>query len=104
MAGLTAEQIQALLGKTRSKGVYTTRLNEFVASGDMGISVKETWVEYRDKQANTLKQGFEGAKEKKEAAEGSDQVKVIKQDEDVFLINLAVAGEQLGADALPAAA
>lgn len=92
MAGLTAEQIQALLGKTRQKGVYTEKLNEFLASGESGVSVNETWMELKDKKDSTLKQGFEAAKEKKEAAEGSEFVKVIVNEGQVFLINLKAAG------------
>lgn len=103
MAGLTAEEIQALLGRSRTKGQYVVRLNEFVGTGEMGINVRETWVEFADKQASTLKQGFDNARDNKEAAEGTDQVKVIKQEDDVFLINLAVAASELG-DALPQAA
>lgn len=92
MAGLTAEQIQALLGKTRTKGQYLEYLNEFVASGEQGVNVNETWVALRDKKATTLKQGFENAKEKKEAAEGSENVKVIANEDMVYLINLTAAG------------
>ena len=95
MAGLSSEQIAKLLGKTRQKGLYTEKLNEFIASQEMGVSVKETWVEMRDKKDTTLKQGFDNAKGTKEAAEGADLVKVVasKEDGDVYLINLALAGE-----------
>lgn len=92
MAGLTAEQIQALLGKTRSKGQYIVLLNQFLESGEAGVCVNEEWMELRDKKATTLKQGFENAKENKDAAEGSDQVKVIANEDKVFLINLTAAG------------
>jgi hypothetical protein len=95
LMGLSAEQIQALLGKTRQKGLYVQRLNEFLASGEMGISAKETWVEFRDKKDTTLKQGFDNAKDNKEAAEGSDMVKVVVSDDDVYLINLSLAGAEL---------
>jgi hypothetical protein len=96
MAGLNADQIKALLGKTRQKGLYVQRLNEFLASGEAGISVKETWVEFADKKDTTLKQGFDNAKENKEASEGSENVKVIANEGDVFLINLAAAADELG--------
>jgi hypothetical protein len=103
MAGLTAEQIQALLGKTRQKGQYLELLNKFIESGEMGVNVQDTWVELRDKQPSTIKQGFEGAKDKKEAAEGAELVKVITNKEGegdsavttVYLINMAIAGQQI---------
>ena len=92
MAGLTAEQIQALLGKTRQKGVYIQYLNEFLESGESGVCANDQWIALRDKKASTLKQGFEGAKENKEAKEGSEFVKVIANEEKVYLINLQAAG------------
>lgn len=94
MAGMSADQIAQLLGKTRQKGVYTDKLNEFVQSGEMGVCANEQWVEFADKKSATLKQGFEAAKDKKEAIEGADQVKVIVSDEKVYLVNIAVAAEQ----------
>lgn len=90
--GLTADQIQALLGKTRTKGDYVVKLNSFVESGEQGISVNETWVELKDKKATTLKQGFENAKSNKEANPDAEYVKVISSDDQVFLVNLKVAG------------
>jgi hypothetical protein len=93
--GLSAEQIQQLLGQTRQKGIYIQKINEFVESGQMGVDARDEWIEFRDKNANTLKQGFDSAKEKKEALEGAEMVKVIKSEDSVFLINLAVAGEEL---------
>lgn len=95
VAGLNQEQIMALLSKTRQKGVYTDRLNDFITSGEQGISVNETWADLRGKKATTLKQGFEAAKDKKEAADGADRV-IVKSDkaedgtETVYLINLAL--------------
>ena len=92
MASLNAEQIAALMQKTRQKGIYIERLNQFLASGEAGISVNETWVDLKDKKDTTLKQGFENAKDNKDASEGSENVKVIANEGQVFLINLAVAG------------
>lgn len=92
MAGLTPEQIAALLGKTRQKGVYTDYLNSFIASGEGGIDVNEQYVDLRDKKPSTLKQGFENAKDKKEAHEDANLVKVVSDGTHVFLINLKVAG------------
>src|SRR5215467_4111015 len=94
VAGLTNDQIMALLSKTRQKGVYTERLNDFIGSGEPGICVNDTWADLSGKKATTLKQGFEAAKDKKEAAEGADKV-IVKSDkaedgtERVYLINLA---------------
>jgi hypothetical protein len=88
MAGLTPERIAELLSSSRTKGQYVTFINQFIESGEMGVDVGETWPELAGKNANTLKQGFDSAKEKKEAAAGSENVKVAKQEDRVYLINL----------------
>src|SRR5215831_16948818 len=101
---LTPEQIRSIYAKRRTKGQYTLLLAQFIASGDNGVSVREQWpTEFswddtkegkdRGKQATTLKQGFENAKEKKDAPEGSEYVDVIVDEEDVYLINKMVMGE-----------
>jgi hypothetical protein len=99
MAGLTAEQIATLLGKTRSKGQYIQYLNQFLTSGEAGLCVNEQWLDLKDKKASTLKQGFENAKENKEAGEGSEFVKVIASEDQVYLINLQAAGVEIPAEA-----
>jgi hypothetical protein len=104
MAGLTADQIQTLLGKTRTKGVYVQYLNQFIASGEAGVNVNEQWVDLRDKKATTLKQGFENAKDNKEAADGAENVKVISNEDLVYLINLSAAGIEVPPVAEPALA
>lgn len=88
---LTPDEIQALLGKTRQKGQYTEMLAEFLASGEGGTCANEEWVAIRDKKASTIKQGFVNAIEKAGAPEGADKVKVISNEDKVYLINLAAA-------------
>lgn len=95
MAGLTAEQIQALVSGTRKKGEYVASLNQFIASGENGCDVRETWPEFQGRKVSTLKQGFDNAITNKAASDGADQVKVYKQGEDVFLVNMAVAAAEL---------
>lgn len=102
MAGLSPDQIKALLGKTRQKGQYEGYLIEFVKSGEGGICVNEEWMDLTEKKATTLKQGFENAKDKAavvEATEGaSKNVKVISQEDKVYLINLSnVEAEEVAA-------
>lgn len=101
MAGLTAEQIQQLLGKSRSKGQYIVHLNSFLASGEGGVCANDEWVDLADKKATTLKQGFENAKTNKDATDGAENVKVLVNEDKVYLINLTAAG--VAADAEPEA-
>ena len=101
---LNSEQIKALYAKRRTKGLYVEKLVEFLASEDAGVSVREQWPtdftwdptkedKERGKQATTLKQGFENAKEKKDAPEGSELVDVLVDGDEVYLINKALTGE-----------
>lgn len=95
---LTAEQVKAIYAKRRTKGQYNGMLDEFLASGDNGVSVKEEWAtQLGEKKATTLKQGFENAKDRKDAPEGSDLVDVIVDGEDVFLINRNIVTEDIAA-------
>lgn len=89
---LTSDQIQALLGQTRTKGAYLLMLNEFIASGEAGVCANEQWVAIRDKKATTISQGFKNAKDNKAAADGAEQVSVLTSDDKVYLINLKTAG------------
>lgn len=95
MAGLTAQDIAQLLAKTRQKGLYIQKMNEFLASGELGVSAKSTWVELADKKDTTLKQGFDNAKGSKEVADGAENVRVISQEGDVYLVNLTLAADQV---------
>lgn len=97
MTPLTPDQITALLGKARSKGGYETKFIEFVKSGEAGVCANETWAELETKKATTLKQGFENAKTKASVveavtAEVAEQVKVLTNEDKVYLINLSLAG------------
>jgi hypothetical protein len=95
---LTPEQIQAIYAKRRTKGLYERYLAEFLESGENGVLVGEQWPDLKDKKAQTVKQGFEGAtvdKKDRKAPEGSDQVDIIVDGENVYLLNRAVLGEQV---------
>lgn len=90
---LTPEQIREIYAKRRTKGLYQQFLAELLASGENGCDVKETWPQLADKKATTIKQGFENAKNTKDAPDGSEAVDVIVDGENVFLINAAALGD-----------
>jgi len=111
---LSPEQIRSIYAKRRTKGLYNELLEQFMASGENGVSVREQWPTQftwdaekeegeRGKQATTLKQGFENAKDRKDAPEGSELIDVIVDGDEVYLINRAQmdveAGELAGATA-----
>jgi len=96
---LDSDKIAAIYAKRRTKGLYTAFLAELLESGENGVDVKETWPQLKDKKATTIKQGFENAKDKKEAPDGADMIDVIVDGDDVFLINSAMVRELVGAEA-----
>ena len=96
---LTNDRIREIYAKRRTKGLYTSLLTALLESGDNGCDVKETWPQLQDKKASTIKQGFENAKNTKDAPEGADNVDVIVDGEDVFLINTSVVGDMAGVEA-----
>lgn len=93
---LTPEQIAQLLSTSRSKGQYNVYLGKFVESGDAGVCANEEWVDLATKKASTVAQGFENAKKNKDAPEGAEFVKVLKNEDKVYLINLKAAGVEIG--------
>jgi hypothetical protein len=93
--GLSAEQINALMAGSRTKGQYSEALGTFLESGEAGVSVDEAFPHLAGKNAGSVKQGFDGARTKKDAPEGADQVRVIKQGDTVYLLNQAlIAGAE----------
>lgn len=99
---LSPDQIREIYKNRRTKGLYNELLIDYMANGEAGVSVKEEWPQLADKQATTLKQGFENAKDRKEAPEGSENIDVIVDGENVYLINRNVAdfsAEMAGAGA-----
>jgi hypothetical protein len=72
-------------------------MNEFIESGESGVAVADEWpMDFgagAEKKAATVKQGFENAKNGKNAHPDAQYVKVLLNDEQVFLINLKAAGQ-----------
>jgi hypothetical protein len=99
---LSADEIRKIYAERRTKGEYIAKLTQFMESNEVGISVKEEWsVAFGDKKATTLKQGFENAKQNKEAPDGSELIDVIVEGENVYLINKMLA-ENLTPEAVEA--
>lgn len=90
--GLTPDQIAQLVASTSQRGQYLDKFKEFMDSGEAGVNVGDTWPEFREKKVATLKQGFENAKNHKNAPAGSSDIRVILNDGQVYLVNYAAAG------------
>jgi hypothetical protein len=101
-AALTNDKIRNLYANRRKKGLYLDLLHNFLAMNIAGVGARETWPtefpvvtidedgEKSGKQVTSIKQGFDNAKEKKDAPEGADKVDVIVDGDEVYLINRGI--------------
>lgn len=80
-----------ILAGARGRGDYKTVLGAFIESGHRLVQIPLDAGLFEGKKPQTVKTGFENAKNAKEPVEGSDQVKVIKKDDKIYLVNQAVA-------------
>jgi len=98
LMGLTTEQVQALLAKKRTKGLYEDRLVELTTESDeMGVNPVESWpLDFNGKSATTMYQGFRNAATKLGISEDID---VIQRDGAVFLLVKSRCAGVLGGDA-----
>lgn len=84
---LTNDEVLALLAKGRVKGQYEDSLKEFEDSDDIAVNPKEAWpMLYKTKELSALYQGFINAKKKMNGH--GEHIRVMKRDEEVFLINM----------------
>lgn len=84
------QELAEILSGARGRGEYKTVLGAFI---DAGIRLAQIPLDsglFEGKKASTVKTGFENAKSSKEPPAGADQVKVVKKDEKVYLVNQAV--------------
>jgi len=84
--GLTLDEINKIVNSGKTKNQYGPQLAIFLNDSDQaGINVRETWPDkYNEKDVTALYQGFVNASKK---ANVEDLVRVIRRDEDVFLIH-----------------
>jgi hypothetical protein len=80
-----------ILAGARGRGDYKTVLKAFIESEHRLVEVPLTGGLFEGKKAQTVKTGFENAKNAKEPVEGSDKVKVVKKGDQIYLVNQAVA-------------
>ena len=86
-----ADELASILSGARGRGDYKTVLEEFIGAEIRLAEVPLTMGLFENKKASTVKTGFENAKNGKNPPEGADQVKVIKKEDKVYLVNQAVA-------------
>lgn len=85
-----AATLQDLLSGARGRGDYKTVLAAFIAAGIRLAQVPLDSGLFEGKKPQTVKTGFENAKDSKEPPEGAAEVKVVKKNDQIYLINQAV--------------
>jgi hypothetical protein len=90
-ATLDADAITALLAKSKQRGEYDRQLKAFLESEAPGIQVPLTEGPFNGKASSSVKAGFEGAKKREGAPEGANEVRVIVDGENVYLIRQDMA-------------
>jgi hypothetical protein len=83
---LSADVINALLASSKQRGLYDSELKSIIDSGAKGVQVDLENGTFAGKKAQSVKTGLDNAR-KKLAEDVRDTVRVIMQDEQVFVIN-----------------
>jgi hypothetical protein len=85
---LSADVINALLASSKQRGQYDAELKSILDSGAKGVQVDLENGTFAGKKAQSVKTGLDNAR-KKLAEDVRDTVRVIMQDDNVFVINTA---------------
>lgn len=86
-----ADTLADLLSGAHGRGDYKTVLKAFIDAGIRLAQVPLGEGLFEGKKPQTVKTGFENAKTSKEPPAGADQVKVVKKNDQIYLINQAVS-------------
>jgi hypothetical protein len=79
-----------ILRGARGRGDYKTVMVAFIEAGVRLAQIPLDSGLFEGKQAQTVKTGFDNVKNSKEPPEGSDKVKVVKKNDQIYLVNQAV--------------
>jgi hypothetical protein len=80
-----------ILSGARGRGDYKQVLAAFIQAGVRLAQIPLDAGAFEGKKAQTVKTGFENAKNSKEPPEGASEVRVIKKNDAIYLLNNAVA-------------
>jgi len=88
---LSQDEINNLLGSVKQRGEYDRQLKAFVESSEPGVQISLEEGPFAQKKAQSVKTGFETAKGREGAPEGSANVRVIVHDDKVYLLRTDTA-------------
>ncbi len=85
---LSADLIQNLLSSSKQRGLYDAELKAIVDSGAKGVQIDLENGTFAGKKPQSVKTGLENAKKKLDESV-RDTIRVIMQEDNVFVINTA---------------
>jgi len=85
---LSADLINQLLSSSKQRGQYDAELKAIIENGAKGVQVDLENGVFAGKKAQSVKTGLDNAR-KKLAEDVRDTIRVIMQDDQVFVINTA---------------
>ena len=83
---LDQDEINSLLGSVKQRGEYDRQLKTFMESNEPGVQVSLSEGPFAQKKPNSVKTGFESAKNREGAPEGATNVRVLVHEDSVYLI------------------
>lgn len=86
---LSEDRINELLSMSKQRGLYEAEINSFVASGSRGVEVPLDSGTFAGKKAQSVKTGLDNARKKLDDVEVKNAIRVIKEEDHVFLLNTA---------------
>jgi hypothetical protein len=85
-----ADVLADILAGARGRGDYKVVMEAFITAGHRLVQIPLDGGLFNGKKPQTVKTGFENVKTSKEPPAGSDKVKVVKKNDQVYLVNQAV--------------
>lgn len=80
-----------ILAGARGRGDYKTVMEAFIDAAVRLAQIPLDGGLFEGKKAQTVKTGFENVKTSKTPPEGADKIKVVKKNDQIYLVNQAVA-------------
>lgn len=84
--------IAALLAGSKQRGAYDTELKAFIESGEKGAMISLSEGTFAGKKSGSVKTGFENARKREGAPEEAKQVRVIVNEDNVYLVRQDLVG------------
>lgn len=85
-------EIAALLAGSKQRGAYDTELKNFIEGGEKGVLISLADGTFAGKKSGSVKTGFENARKRDGAPDEAAQVRVIVNEDKVYLVRQDLVG------------